>query len=66
MIPVEGYSGLYRDEGSGGIINCNNNEYNEYIRAKQNKLIKEQELKDMKTEIEELKLLLNIVINNKT
>lgn len=66
MIPVEGYSGLYRDEGSGGIINCNDNEYNEYIRAKQNKLIKEQELKDMKAEIEELKSLLNIVINNKT
>jgi hypothetical protein len=66
MIPVEGYSGLYRDEGSGGIINCNDNEYNEYVRTKQNKLIKEQELKDMKTEIEELKLLLNIVINNKT
>jgi hypothetical protein len=66
MIPVEGYLGLYRDECSGGIINCNDNEYNEYIRAKQNKLIKEQELKDMKTEIEELKLLLNIVINNKT
>jgi hypothetical protein len=65
MIPVEGYIGLYRDEGSGGIINCNDNEYNEYIRAKQNKLIKEQELKDMKTEIEELKLLLNTVINNK-
>ena len=66
MIPVEGYSGLYRDESSGGIINCNDNEYNEYVRAKQTKLIKEQELKDMKTEIEELKLLMHVVINNKT
>jgi hypothetical protein len=65
MIPVEGYSGLYRDELTRGIINCNNNEYNEYIRAKQNKLIKEQELKDMKTEIEELKRIISQAINCK-
>ena len=48
MIPVEGHLGLYRDEASGGIINCNTNEYNEYIRAKKNKLTKEQEWNDMK------------------
>ena len=66
MIPVEGHLGLYLDEASGCIINCNTNEYNEYIRAKKNKLTKEQEWNDMKVELEELKLLLNIVINNKT
>jgi hypothetical protein len=65
MIPVEGHLGLYRDECSGGIINCNDNEYNEYVRAKQNKLIKEQELKDMKTEIEELKRIISQAINCK-
>jgi hypothetical protein len=65
MIPVEGYSGLYRDEHSGGIINCNTTEYADYIKAKEIKILKEMQLAEMRSEIAELKRIISQAINYK-
>ena len=41
MIPVKGYTGLYRDENSNAIINNNDSVYGEYIQSR-DKLIENQ------------------------
>ena len=61
-IPVDGHFGLYRDDSSGAIVNCNNNEYEQYIKLKTMKMAEKNEIKSLKLEIEYLKNLLNKVI----
>jgi cell fate regulator YaaT (PSP1 superfamily) len=65
MIPVEGHKGLFRDEESNAILNCNNYEYEEYLKIK-NKIIDEKtEIDELKNEIKDLKVLLNELIKSK-
>lgn len=65
MIPVEGHKGLFRDEESNAILNCNNYEYTEYLKIK-NKIINEKnEINELKNEINEIKVLLNELIKSK-
>lgn len=66
MIPVEGHKGLYRDENSNAIINCNQNEYEDYIRLKQKITDEKFEVQTLKEQIDELKSLLEKVLDNKT
>ena len=63
MIPVKGHSNLYRDEKSGAIINCDTNEYIQYINMRKNKDLYEYEIKEMKKDIEEIKTLLREFLN---
>jgi hypothetical protein len=66
MIPVEGHKGLYRDEKSNAIVNCNDYEYQEYLRAKNSTLDEKGEIENLKTELTEIKLLLSKLIENKS
>ena len=66
MIPVEGHKGLYRDEKSNAIINCNDYEYQEYLRAKNSSLDEKTEIQNLKSELNDIKLLLTKLIENKT
>jgi hypothetical protein len=66
MIPVEGHKGLYRDEKSNAIVNCNDYEYQEYLRAKNSTLDEKGEIKNLKTELTEIKLLLAKLLENKS
>jgi hypothetical protein len=66
MIPVEGHKGLYRDEKSNAIVNCNDYEYQEYLRAKTSSLDEKDEIKILKTELTEIKLLLSKLLENKS
>jgi hypothetical protein len=66
MIPVEGHKGLYRDEKSNAIVNCNDYEYQEYLRAKNSTLDEKGEIENLKTELSEIKLLLTKLLENKT
>ena len=50
MIPVEGHKGLYRDEKSNAIVNCNDYEYQEYLRVKNSTLDEKGEIENLKTE----------------
>lgn len=63
MIPVEGHKGLFRDEDTNAIINCNTSEYEDYMFLK-NKIISEnKQVENLKVEIEELKELISKLLN---
>ena len=66
MIPVEGHRGLYRDQNSNAIVNCNDYEYQEYLRAKNSSLDEKSEIENLKTELTEIKLLLTKLLENKS
>jgi hypothetical protein len=66
MIPVEGHKGLYRDEKSNAIVNCNDYEYQEYLKVKNSSLDEKTEIENLKTELTEIKLLLSKLLENKS
>ena len=59
MIPVEGHKDLFRDEHTNAIVNQDTLAYENYIALRNKNKSKQQQLDDMKLEIEELKSLLN-------
>jgi hypothetical protein len=65
MIPVRGHSELYRDENSNAILNCSDIEYNEYLKVKNIIINQKTEIDTIKNDIEEIKLLLQSLINIK-
>jgi hypothetical protein len=69
MIPIENSISLFRDEKTNAIVNCSNFEYENYLKEKQRKLQEiekskkiEDEIGDMKKEINEIKFLLNTLV----
>jgi hypothetical protein len=66
MIPVEGHKGLYRDENSNAIVNCNDYEYQEYLRTKNSMLNEKNEIQNLKIELTEIKSLLAKLLENKS
>lgn len=66
MIPVEGHKGLYRDEKSNAIVNCNDYEYQEYLKVKNTSLEEKTEIENLKTELTEIKSLLAKLLENKS
>jgi len=65
MIPVEGHKGLYRDEETGAIVNCDINEYNRYIALKNQRINQKKEIENLKNELSDIKDLLHKLINEK-
>lgn len=63
MIPVEGHKNLFRDEKSGAIVNCDTQEYNQYVRMKSEKKKQKDEIEKIKNDISEIKILLKELIN---
>lgn len=63
MIPVKGHSELYRDENSNAILNCSDIEYNEYLKVKNIIINQKTEIDTIKNDIEEIKLLLQSLVN---
>ena len=66
MIKVDGYSNLYRDEESGAIINSDSVEYSNRLKSISSIKNEKNELKRMKSEIDELKALLKKVLEKST
>ena len=66
MIPVEGHKGLYRDERTNEIVNCNDYDYQEYLRVKNSTLNEKNEIENLKTELTEIKSLLAKLLENKS
>tara|TARA_R100000234_G_C4865950_1_gene121200 strand:+ start:342 stop:542 length:201 start_codon:yes stop_codon:yes gene_type:complete len=65
MIPVEGHKHLYRDEKTGAIINYDMQGYREYKNLKNKKISEEQEIKRLRSDIDEIKSLLHEVLNKR-
>jgi len=64
MIKVEGHSNLYRDKLTGAIINCDDLGYEQRIKMIKNQKNKEDEMKKIKEDIEEIKDSLSLIIKN--
>ena len=62
LIPVEGYTTLGRDPSSNAILNTDTTQYDAYIKARKNAKKKDRTLQDLKTEVEELKRLVNDLV----
>jgi len=62
MIPIKDNSGLFRDEKTNAVINSNDKEYNDYLKAKNAKLSEKEELDKMKDDISEIKDALKIIM----
>lgn len=52
---VEGHSNLYRDEKTGAIINSNSTEYNNYVQDRLSKINNSQRLEDLEENVRDLK-----------
>ena len=59
---VDGHKHLYRDK-SGAIINHDTQGYSQYIRMREKKKSEEDELKRMRSDIDEIKFLLQQLLN---
>ena len=59
MLPVEGHKNLIRDENTNAIINTDEAAYNDYMNSRRINSDKQAELDAMKSEIENLKSMLN-------
>ena len=62
MIPIKDNRGFYRDEKTNAVLNCNDVQYNEYIKMKNKKSLEERELDKIKNDIEEIKSALKTLI----
>jgi len=62
MIPIKDNGGLFRDEKTNAVLNCNDNEYENYVKLKNKKLTEKEEIASMKSDIEEIKSALKIII----
>jgi hypothetical protein len=54
LIPVEGNTGLYRDQVSGAILNCSDNDFDSYLQLKQRKIQEVEEFNSVKNKISEI------------
>ena len=59
MIQVEGHKNLFRDENTNAIINSDKAAYQDYLNSRRINSDKQAELDAMKSEIENLKSMLN-------
>ena len=66
MIKVDGYSHLYRDEKTGAIINHNSTEYHNRLRKIKSIQTQEDDLHQMREDIDELKGLLRQLLEKKS
>lgn len=65
MIKVEGHSNLFRDEESGAIMNLDSAGYQDYVKKRNAKMREKEEISSLRSEINELKLMLQQILNNK-
>ena len=62
LIPVEGYTTLGRDPSSNAIVNTDTTQYDAYIKARANAKKKDNTLKELQSEVAELKALVKDLI----
>jgi len=72
-LKVEGHSGLYRDSQTNSIVNRNTSEYKQYMSQKKTRDnehqkvdVIEQDLTNLKNEINEIKSLLKELVNGQS
>ena len=63
MIKVKGYNGLIKNTINNAIVATDTQAYKNYMNAKKTQVSKDQEIKDLKDELKELKTLVNSIIS---
>ena len=63
LIPVEGHNNLFRDRNTGAILNNDKSGYIQYIKLKDQKQREQNEIHQLKKDIDEIKSLLKEIIN---
>tara|TARA_S200002703_G_scaffold159240_3_gene172017 strand:+ start:1052 stop:1261 length:210 start_codon:yes stop_codon:yes gene_type:complete len=61
-IRVENRHSLYRDSETGAILNCNDSEYDSYLRSKNIAAKKKNEIDQLKSDVGELKDMMKIIL----
>ena len=64
LIPVEGHNALGRDPQSNAILNTDMSGYEAYKRAREEARRKDRDLEILRSEIDELKSLVNTLVQN--
>ena len=62
MIPVKENKGLFRDGKTNSIINCDDLQYEQYMKMKALKTKEKTELEELKSDISEIKSVLKILL----
>lgn len=62
LIPVADHAGLYRDPKTNAILCDNQSEINTLKKAKENRLKEKQEFENLKSEVSEIKAMLQELI----
>ncbi len=62
MIPVKENKGLFRDEKTNSIINCDDLQYEQYMKLKAIKTKEQNELEELKSDIKDIKAVLKILL----
>lgn len=65
LIPVEGHNALGRDPNSNAIVNTNSTGYEAYIKAREKSKMKDKELEELKSELDEIKSLLKSLVQER-
>jgi len=63
MIPVNGHKHLYRDEKSGAIVSTDSQGYLQYKKLQEQKKYQDNEIEKLKSDVDEIKLLLRELVN---
>ena len=63
MIPVKGHKHLFRDEKSGAIINNDTQGYLQYKKMRDQKINQDNEMQKLRSDVDEIKLLVRELIN---
>jgi hypothetical protein len=64
MIPIEGCKNFYRDTQTGAVVNCDDHEYSQYMRLKNQRKNEKNEIESMKNDIMEIKSMLRQILDN--
>ena len=61
-LKVENSGSLYRDPDTGAILNCNDSEYDSYLKNKRIAAQKSQEIDQLKNDVSELKNMMKLIL----
>ena len=61
-LKVENSGSLYRDPDTGAILNCNDSEYDSYLKNKRIATQKSQEIDQLKNDVSELKSMMKLIL----
>lgn len=61
-LKVENSGSLYRDPDTGAILNCNDSEYDSYLKNKRIAAQKSQEIDQLKNDVGELKSMMKLIL----